>query len=116
MTGLFSIQKGGSYARILCEMPYQERNERCQGRHSEKWPAGNSRSMPSVRNQDVQNRQGLSPEYKKFQGSVNCSRLGIYDTQPQYMVSALLIKRRPKQHKPGKGDPLDDITKSNSRR
>jgi len=54
-------KKGGrANASILCEVPHQEGNERRQGYHHEEWQAGDSRRVPCMRDQDVQNRQELA--------------------------------------------------------
>jgi hypothetical protein len=44
---------------ILCKMPIQERNERCQSYNHEEWQTGNSGCLSDVWHQDVQNRKEL---------------------------------------------------------
>jgi len=41
-------------------MPDQEGNEGHQGHNHEERPTGDSRGMPGLRHQDVQDRQGLA--------------------------------------------------------
>ena len=60
-------KKGGeSNASILCEMPCQKGNEGCQEHHHEERQTSNPGCMPHMRNQDVQNRQGLKPVLGRF--------------------------------------------------
>lgn len=40
-------------------MPYQKRNEGCQGHNYEEWETGDSRRVSGMWNKDVQNRQEL---------------------------------------------------------
>jgi hypothetical protein len=51
------------HARLLYEMPNDEGDERNEGHNHEERQARDSRGLPSVWNQDVQNWQGLKPCY-----------------------------------------------------
>ena len=54
-------KKGGvDNASILYEVPYQAGNEGHQKHNYEEWKAGNPRSVPSVWNKDVQDREKLN--------------------------------------------------------
>ena len=48
-----------NYASILCQMSNQARNERPQADYYEEWKARNPGNMPSLRDQDVQDREEL---------------------------------------------------------
>jgi hypothetical protein len=53
--------KGGRPdASVLYEMPDQERNERPQEHYYEEWQAGNPGNMPNLRDQNVQDREGIT--------------------------------------------------------
>ena len=45
------------YASVLRKMPGKERNERSQVHKNEKWKTGDTRYMPELWYQDVQNQQ-----------------------------------------------------------
>ena len=62
-------------ASILCEMQGQKGNEGYQEYNHEKWEAGNSRGVPSMWDQDVQDWEELSSDIKEHRTS---SRAGYF--------------------------------------
>ena len=53
---------------VLCKVQSKKRGSKCSGSYNEEWQAGNERQMPSLRNRNVQDWQGLNQEGISFEG------------------------------------------------